>query len=176
MELTDLLLSGVWGAIAAGGFAILFNVPVRTLLFAALGGAIGLICRNIFHYYIGFHLEFSSFLGALCAATWGAFWSHKVHTPGHVISIPSVIPMVPGVFSYKGMIGLINFNSSDLPQDEHLATTVSFLLKAIFILAGLSLGTAIPNLIDRLLMQKGKQERVTQSLQKKNAKRKIEFD
>ena len=33
---------------------------------------------------------------------------HWFHVPNHVLTIPSVIPMVPGVLMYRSLLALIN--------------------------------------------------------------------
>ena len=90
-----LMVTFFWGFIAAGGFAILFNVPTRKLLLISLSGSIGVVVRDLLLLSTPI-LGFASFGSALCIGVWAAFWSHKVNTPGHVISIPGMIPLIPG--------------------------------------------------------------------------------
>jgi uncharacterized membrane protein YjjB (DUF3815 family) len=91
---------------------------------------------------------------------------HKVHVPAHVISIPPVIPMVPGVVMYKAVIGAVSLNAS-APAAEQLPVliqTFDALVKVSITLLALSLGIAIPNILGRIYSAKLKQRRITQAL------------
>jgi len=66
-------------------------------------------------------------------------------------SIPSVIPMVPGFFAYKMMLGLIALTSIE-NTDTYIQTliqTVNNGAKMMFILISLGTGVAIPMLLTR---------------------------
>ena len=69
-----------------------------------------------------------------------------------VFSIPSVIPMVPGAFAYRMMLGLIKLAGTavtDPTYHQTLAETTSNGLKTMFILMSLAAGVSIPMLISR---------------------------
>lgn len=150
MEYLQILEKGIWFGLGGVGFAILFNVPNRTLLaiwiLAALGGITKLA---LIHF--GLNVILASFAGATLIGFLSIQAAHSKHAPPPVFSIPAVIPMVPGVFAYRMMIGLIKLGS-DFPGTEPgriLTDTVSNGLKAVFILLALALGVAIPMLITR---------------------------
>ena len=152
----------IWGFIAAGAFAVLFNVPVRSLLLASLGGALGLLVRNLVLHQGG-ELPLATFAGAVAIGVWSAFWSHRISVPAQVMSIPAMIPMIPGVLAYRTMMGLLNF--SGVPVAERaavLAETTVFGLQAIMTLLGIAFGIAIPNIIDRVYLEKIKYPRKTE--------------
>ena len=137
-------------AVAAIGFAVLFNVPLHTLLISALGGAITVVLRNFLVYEIGWSLPLGSFCGAFVFGVITLYVVRVVHVPGHVITIPSVIPMVPGVLMYNAIIGILNFNAFDgLHQLPLLAQIAESGIKAGMTLLAISLGVAIPNVIGR---------------------------
>ena len=162
MEFGQLWTTLIWGFIAAGAFAVLFNVPVRSLLHAALGGALGFLVRNLLLQQ-GADLPLATFTGAFAIGIWSAFWSHRIVVPNHVISIPAMIPMIPGVLAYRTMMGLLNF--SDVPVAERatvLAETAAFGMQAIITLLGIAFGIAIPNIIDRVYLEKFKYPRKTE--------------
>lgn len=165
----NIWIAALAGAIAAAGFAILFNVPVRTLILCAGGGAIALATRNLL-IAAEISLPLASFAGSLAAGIWTIYWVHKVHTPGHVISIPPVIPMVPGVLAYKAMMGLFAFTAfkSTVVEPEKIHAFIQMFepgIKSILTILGISLGVAIPNIIDRFYSAKNKQRRIETALQ-----------
>ncbi|MDR2037055.1 MAG: threonine/serine exporter family protein [Bacteroidales bacterium] len=159
-------LVALFAAFAATGFAILFNVPTHTLLVCALLGAIAVTTRNLLFYHLGWGLALSSFCGSLTVGMASIYLVHKVHVPAHVISIPPIIPMVPGVLMYQSIIGAINFNANapEIDQLPILIDTFDSLVKVIMILFGLSLGIAIPNIAGRIYTAKLKQKRITRAL------------
>jgi len=77
--------------------------------------------------------------------------AHLRDSPPLVFSIPSVIPMVPGVFAYKFMLGMIALTSIE-KTDIYLQTlieTVNNGAKMMFVLVALGTGVAIPMLLTR---------------------------
>lgn len=153
MILSDILMileKGIWFGFAALGFAVLFNVPQRTLLIIYLLGAIGGMTKLLLMLF-GAGVIFSSFAGASMIGLLSVSAAHNKHAPPLVFSIPSVIPMVPGAFAYRAMLGLINLAQAKAPVDSYLTLTEATinLFKAIFILLVLSAGVSIPMLISR---------------------------
>ena len=135
---------------AAIGFAILFNVPRRTIFpIWCLGAMGGLIKFTAMNYDLG--IVFASFLGAVGIAIVAIRMAHMRNSPPLVFSIPSVIPMVPGVFAYKFMLGMIALTSIE-KTDIYLQTlieTVNNGSKMMFVLISLGTGVAIPMLLTR---------------------------
>jgi uncharacterized membrane protein YjjB (DUF3815 family) len=150
MILIEILIKSFWAGIAAIGFAILFNVPRRTLFpiwcIGVLGGLIKFTGMN---FEIG--VVFASFLGAVGVGVLAIQMAHLRDSPPLVFSIPSVIPMVPGVFAYKFMLGMIALTSIE-KTDIYLQTlieTVNNGSKMMFVLISLGTGVAIPMLLTR---------------------------
>lgn len=146
----EIITKSIWAGIGAIGFAILFNVPRRTI-FAIWGlGAIGgLIKFSAMHFDLG--IVFASFLGATVVGILSIQLAHLRKSPPLVFSIPAVIPMVPGFFAYKMMLGLIALTTIDNTDDylQTLIVTVNNGAKMMFILISLGTGVAIPMLLSR---------------------------
>lgn len=144
------LENGIWFGLAAIGFAILFNVPNRTLktiwIFGALGGLTKLILIQV-----GLGVVMGSFGGAALIGVLSISAAHRKHTPPMILAIPSVIPMVPGAFAYRMMIGLMKLSGDGVAENYNqiLAETVNNGLKATFILMSLAFGVALPMFITR---------------------------
>jgi len=150
MILLEILIKSFWAGMAAIGFAILFNVPRRTIFpIWCLGALGGLIKFTAMNYDLG--IVFASFLGAVGIAIVAIRMAHMRNSPPLVFSIPSVIPMVPGVFAYKFMLGMIALTSIE-KTDIYLQTlieTVNNGSKMMFVLISLGTGVAIPMLLTR---------------------------
>lgn len=150
MELLFLLLEdAIFSALAATGFAMLFNVPARTLPVCALSGAIGHVLRTVLVYY-GWSIEAGSLVAATTVGLLGEYLSHQVHTPAPVFTIPGVIPMVPGTYAFKTMMGVIKLTYLEADQgNEIFYQTITNCIKTGVILSCLSLGIAVTTLIFR---------------------------
>ena len=150
MIFLEIITKSFWAGIAAIGFAILFNVPRRAIFpiwtIGALGGLIKFTAMN---FEIG--IVFASFLGATVIGIVSIQMAHMRNSPPLVFSIPSVIPMVPGVFAYKMMLGMIALTNIE-NTDTYLKTlieTVNNGSKMLFVLISLGIGVSIPMLITR---------------------------
>lgn len=147
----SILEKGIWFGFAALGFAVLFNVPQRTLLIVWLIAAAGGLTKLILMQFdIG--IVVATFIGASLVGILSVSAAHNKHAPPLVFSIPSVIPMVPGAFAYKMMLGLIKLSGTSVTDETYfqtLADTTSNGLKTMFILMVLAAGVAIPMLISR---------------------------
>jgi uncharacterized membrane protein YjjB (DUF3815 family) len=151
MEVLQIIEKGFWSGIAALGFAVLFNVPVRTLFAIWLLGAVGGIMKFLSSDILGLNIILASFIGASVIGIISVPVSHKIHSPPLIFSIPAVIPMIPGAFFYRMMLGLmeISIHQGETGMGEVLAETVQFGLKVVFILLSLAVGVAVPMLITR---------------------------
>jgi uncharacterized membrane protein YjjB (DUF3815 family) len=151
LDFLSVLENGIWFGFAALGFAVLFNVPQRTLLIVWLIAAAGGLTKLILMQFdIG--IVVATFIGASLVGILSVSAAHNKHAPPLVFSIPSVIPMVPGAFAYKMMLGLIKLSGTSVTDETYfqtLAETTSNGLKTMFILMVLAAGVAIPMLISR---------------------------
>ena len=135
MEWTVLLESWIWLGFAAAGFAVLFNVPLRTIwvifLLGALGGSLKLLALKL-----GVGVILSSFAGAMLVGFLSIYAGHLRHAPPFIFAIPAVIPMVPGAFAYRMMLGLIHLTREvdTVTFIQLLNDTVTNGLKTFFVL------------------------------------------
>jgi len=151
MDFINILEKGFWAGFAALGFAILFNVPQRTLLIIWAMGALGGLLKFLL-LGLEVNIVLASLAGASLIGVLSVYAAHNKHSPPLVFSIPSVIPMVPGTFAYRMMLGCMELVGTSSNSDTYLKTlaeTTNNGLKAIFILIALSAGVAIPMLVTR---------------------------
>jgi uncharacterized membrane protein YjjB (DUF3815 family) len=139
-----------WFGMAALGFGVLFNVPPRTLLTVFLIAAAGCICRLSFMEY-SVNIILATFLGGCMIGLLSILGAHKISTAPFVLSIPAVIPMVPGVFIYRLILGLVRiaeYSTGNYPP-QLLTDTVNYGMKSLFILMAIAMGVAFPMMISR---------------------------
>ena len=131
---------GVWG------FSILFNSPQRMCLVAATIGAITDTFRLIIVDY-GLPAEAGAFVGALLAGLLAAGWRSSVRRgwlpryldyPRICLTVPSIVIMVPGMYLYRAMFHLGQF-------DTQLALDWAF--RAFMVIVCLPIGLAMARVI-----------------------------
>ncbi len=145
----DILYKAFWCGCGALGFAVLFNTPSRALFAIFLCGfTAGLIKFTIIHPDVGGGIILASLIAASAVGFASIPVSHWRHVPPIIISIPSVIPFVPGSYAYRAMLGLIKFiNQTEV---EVLTKTVHNGAMTFFIVMVLALGVTLPMLLFRI--------------------------
>ena len=142
----------VAAAISAMGFSMIFNIPRRLLWVVAIGGIIAVCTRNFVNLGpsnnnvgLDMGLAVGSLAGSALVSLIAVKAVHWVHAPNHVLSIPSVIPMVPGVLMYRALVALIEMNG----VVGELTNAVKFGMGSAITIMCISIGVAIPNIFAR---------------------------
>lgn len=145
----EILSSAFWCGCAALGFSILFNTPKAALVSVWLCGFMaGLIKFAVINPALGGGMLVASLLAASAVGIASIPFAHWCHVPPVIISIPAVIPLVPGSFAYRTMLGLIKFiNNTD---ESVLNGTIHNAAMTLFILIALSIGVTLPMLLFRI--------------------------
>jgi len=131
---------------AALGFGLLFNSPSRAFLAIWIGGFVtGIIKFSILFYLFPDSFIMASFLAALSIGILTIPAAHWRHVPPDVLSIPAVIPLIPGVFAYKTMMGLMKLTGdTKTGYAAILSDTVHYGTLTLFIVLSLALGVSVP--------------------------------
>lgn len=139
-----------WAGIAALGFAVLFNVPKRTLVACTLSGAIAYAARTLLTNFGVVGIEAATLIGAGVISFLAISFGHKWHAPAAIFVIPGVIPLVPGALAFRTMIDLLTVTTSTTGIDAALLMeTAVNMLKTVLIVGGIAGGVAMPNLLLR---------------------------
>ncbi len=148
-------------AISAMGFSMIFNIPRRLLWVVAIGGIIAVCTRNFVNLgpsnnNIGLDmgLAIGSFVGSALVSLIAVKAVHWVHVPNHVLSIPSVIPMVPGVLMYRALVGFIEMNG----VVGEVTDAVKFGMASGLTIMCIALGVAVPNIFARRFIAADRQK------------------
>ncbi len=134
------------------GFSMIFNIPRRLLWVVAIGGIIAVCTRNFVNLGpsnnnvgLDMGLAIGSLAGSALVSVIAVKAVHWVHAPNHVLSIPSVIPMVPGVLMYRALVSLIEMNG----VVGELTDAMKFGMASAITIMCIALGVAIPNVFAR---------------------------
>ena len=171
------LAYAVAAAISAMGFSMIFNIPRRLLWVVAIGGIIAVCTRNFVNLgpsngNVG--LDWGLILGSLIGSSLISIICikavHIFHTPHHCLSIPSVIPMVPGVLMYRALVGLIEMNG----VVGELTDAVKFGMGSGLTIMCIALGVAIPNIFARRFIAADRQKLLKRLIEERRQRGRFE--
>ena len=144
-------------AVSAVGFSMIFNVPRYLLWIIALGGVVAICTRNIVSLgassgNMGLDLGpmIGSFAGSALVSMIFCLAVRRLKTPHQCLSVPSVIPMVPGVLMYRAIFGMFTLHG----VVGEVTVAAYNAVQSTLIILSISLGVAIPNIFFRRLISK----------------------
>ena len=154
MDYLQLVNHTACGAIAAAGFSVLFNVGYRYLPGCAATGALALAIRTAAMQQ-GWSLVAASFLAALGVGIVVQLFQSRIGALRNALGVAGCIPMVPGVFTVRAILGLFAVASqhSDGTTDT-LVTALEYSLRVAFTIGALGTGLAIPTLLSSFRLSK----------------------
>jgi uncharacterized membrane protein YjjB (DUF3815 family) len=151
MTLLYLLHQTICGGLAAVGFGVLFNIGFRPLPWCALTGALALAVRTCCLKHYGWNLEAASFAAALTVGVTVQILRTRADISQNALDVVGCIPMVPGSFAAKAILGLFAVTSIDSAHAaETLTTAVQYTLRVMFTIGAIGTGLAIPTLLLRV--------------------------
>lgn len=161
-------------AVSAVGFSMIFNTPRRLLPVVAVGGVIAVCTRNFVNLgqstgNIGLDLGLAtgSLVGSAAASLVAIKAMHWFNAPHHCISIPSVIPMIPGVLMYRSLFALIDMHGVVGEVTVAMHNGIMASMVTLFI----AIGVAIPNIFFRQMINPKRQQRLLSLLIERRRRR-----
>lgn len=163
-------------AISAIGFSMIFNTPKRLLWVVAIGGIIAVCTRNIVNLgpsngNVG--LDWGLIIGSLVGSSLISIICikavHVFHTPHHCLSIPSVIPMVPGVLMYRALFAIIEMHGVVGELTEAFRNGI----RASLITGCIAIGVAIPNIFARQWIAPKRRKKLQQLIKERKERGKF---
>jgi uncharacterized membrane protein YjjB (DUF3815 family) len=101
--LETLLLQSAMGFLTTFGFAILFNVPRRTLLSVSVVGAAGHLIRHLLSR-VGVSAEVAAFSGAFVVGVVGYWLAMRYGLPRLIFTVTGIVSMIPGAQAYQALV------------------------------------------------------------------------
>ena len=140
-----ILVDGLLAAIAAIGFAVISNPSRKAIFVSALLAAVGHALRFTL-IKSGLEISLATFVAAMFIGLLSILFARIIHCPAEVFSFPSLLPMIPGLFAYRTILGLIRFmqNSDTIKSQEYLMNIFHNGLTTLFILLALVIGVSLP--------------------------------
>lgn len=150
--------------VVAGGFAVYFNVPRRLLLLISLGGLLSLAIRNTM--LVSFHMygPEAAFVGAAAIGVIMGRLAGRLDTSILSLSIPAVVPLIPGVFFYRFLFAILEIHYLDASSlMGYLQTGIT----AILIIITISVGITVSNMFGRYYLDMKEQRRLETLLERR---------
>lgn len=147
MIVTDIILDGVFAAVAAIGFGAISDPPLRAFPYIAILAAVGHALRFCLINYLGVDIATASFCASFTIGMGSLWLGSIIYCPMTVLYIPALLPMIPGMYAYKVVFSLImfmqNINIPELEQQYMQTMFVNAVVtgSVIFMLA---VGATIP--------------------------------
>lgn len=141
------LKDAAWTAFAGGVFSVCLGVPVRYAPLCALCAALGHSLQSVL-LVLTVPLAAATFMAGTLIGLVGIVLAKIWHLPRVALTVPALLPMLPGTFIFNALLGLINTTSMHGIAPSGVALDAfSNLLRACVILCALTAGIALPNLI-----------------------------
>lgn len=145
----ELLQDALFAAIAAIGFSAISNPPRKSFVYCAIIAAVGHSTRFALINYFDWHIVGASTVAAIIIGILAVFVSPRTGTPAETYLFPALLPMIPGIYAYKCVGGLVmcllrNGESAFLHYFYLFADNG---LTCFFIILGMVVGATIPTFL-----------------------------
>jgi uncharacterized membrane protein YjjB (DUF3815 family) len=137
----------VFSALAATGYAVLFDVPARMAWGCVICGIASHTFRTLL-YGAGLDLIAGTLAGSLAAGLLAWLLARRFHAPQATFAFPGVVALIPGAYSFRAVIGglMIAHGTAD---PALILQTLSLTSSAVLMIAGIAIGVAAPALMPR---------------------------
>ena len=97
-------------------------------------------------HYAGLNIAIATFFAAVLAGFIAVGFAYHARYPIEVFAFPALLPMIPGQFAYRSILGMIRFMEStqEVAQEQYVPMIISNLITALLTMFALGVGVAIP--------------------------------
>ncbi|MFR9651282.1 MAG: threonine/serine exporter family protein [Rikenellaceae bacterium] len=147
----QLLTDAIFSAIAAMGFAVISNPPLRAVAASAILSAVGHSFRYYLLHIVSLDIATATFLASLLIGVLSFIFAKLMRCPNEIFTFPSLLPMIPGMYAYRMFLSLASFiRSEDSMSNIQLINDIFYNgITAIIVLIALVVGVSIPVMMFR---------------------------
>jgi len=135
----------LFSALAAGGFALLFNVPARMAWACAICGLASHTLRTLLFHY-GIDLIPGTLAGSLVVGVLAQGYARYFRAPAVALAFPGVVAMVPGAYAFRAVFGTLQIAEATA-STATLAETLSLSATVALMVGAIAVGVAAPALL-----------------------------
>jgi uncharacterized membrane protein YjjP (DUF1212 family) len=135
----------VFSALAAAGFAMLFNVPARVAWACVVCGVASHTTRTLC-VHLGLDIVGGTLVGALLAGFMAEGFARYYHAPSVAFAFPGVVAMVPGAYAFRAVLGALQIqHGAGTPQ--LVQETLALGIQAVLMVGAIALGVVLPTMV-----------------------------
>ena len=135
----------IFSALAALGYAFLFNVPARVAWACVLCGVASHTTRTLC-VHLGIDIISGTLIGALATGLLAQGLARYFEAPAAAFAFPGVVAMVPGAYAFRAVLGSLQIvHGAAAPP--LVAETFSLGIAVVLMVAAIAVGIAAPALL-----------------------------
>lgn len=150
LNLTALHFQIIGGGVAAAAFAVATQTRIRAVAWAVLVGGGSLVMLSLATNF-GVSVVPASGVAAIFVGVVASLFSRRWRTPASGVIAAGIIPLVPGLALYNGLMQLVNYPPGDPLFYRGLGTLFTAVATALSIAAGASFGNMLAKPLHRQL-------------------------
>lgn len=128
----------VFSALAALGYAFLFNVPARVAWACVLCGVASHTTRTL-SVHLGIDIINGTLIGALAAGFLAQGFARYFHAPAAAFAFPGVVAMVPGAYAFRVVLGALQI-AHGVAAPPLVAETLALGITVVLMVAAIGVG------------------------------------
>ena len=132
----------LFSALAALGYAFLFNVPARVAWACVVCGIASHTTRT-FCVHVGIDIIVGTLIGALMTGFLALAFARFFHAPAATFAFPGVVAMVPGAYAFRAAIGCIQIVQQSAAPPL-VAETLALGITIVLMVGAIAIGIAVP--------------------------------